>query len=349
MTSKQRVRMAVKHQKPDQIPAAFEAVSSVMNRLLREYKLSDRDQLYQKFQIDIVPIGAKYTGPPLKEYTDTNGNLVKESLWGWEETIHTTEIDSYFVTSRFPLAGCKSIADVDAHRWPDPDWFDYEDIKRQCDKYSNKAIIFGHEGPFQIVTFLISMEEFFILMMEEPDVAKHILNKMLAFELEYYDRVLKAADGQIDIIRPHDDYGTQISLLFSVDMWQEFFKESTRKLVDLTHKYGAFYQQHSCGAVAPIIPDLIECGVDVLEPLQKLPGLYADELWRDYGGKIAFHGGIDTQGLLPNGTPDQVQTEVRHYIETLGKNGGYILMSSQGLEPDVPIANIEALYTTRRD
>ena len=85
--------------------------------------------------------------------------------------------------------------------------------------------------------------------------------------MEYYKRCFEAAKGKIDILRPHDDYGTQISLLFSIDMWKEFFEENTRKLVNLAHSYGAFYQQHSCGAIGPLIPYLIDCGVDALEPI----------------------------------------------------------------------------------
>ncbi len=111
-----------------------------------------------------------------------------------------------------------------------------------------------------------------MLMVDEPEAAKCLLNRIVDFEMEYYRRLLEAGQGKIDIIRPHDDYGTQISLLFSVDMWREFFRENTKQLTELTHKYNAFYQQHSCGAVRPIIPELINCGVDVLEPLQKVEG-----------------------------------------------------------------------------
>lgn len=348
MNSKERVRKAVNYEAPDRIPAAFEAVPSVNERLMKEYGFSSIDQIYDKFDIDIAPIYSRYIGPELKESRNERGDLVKETFWGYEETIYTTDVDSYFTTTRYPLAGCETIEDVDRMNWPNPDWFDYEAIKRQCEHYKDKAIIFGHEGPFQIVTFLISMEEFFVLMVEEPDVAKHILKRMMDFELEYYERTLIAADGQIDFIRPHDDYGTQISMLFSIDMWREFFKENTKKLVNLAHKYGAFYQQHSCGAIAPLIPELIDCGVDVLEPLQKVPGLYPEDLQK-YRGQICFHGGIDTQNLMPYGTPEEVRREARHYMEKLGKGGGYLLMSSQGLEPDVPTANIEALFTVSRE
>ena len=302
MTSKERVRAAITHQNPDQIPAAFEAVHSVVQKLLHHYHFTSYDQLLDKFQIDIVPVSPRYIGPPLKE----NNND------------------------------------------PGPDWFDYSEITRQCRKYPDKAIITGHEGPFQIVTFLIPMDEFFMLMIDSPEVAKRILERMLEFELEYYRRILEAGNGLIDIIRPHDDYGTQISLLFSVDMWREFFMENTKKLTALAHRYNAFYQQHSCGAVRPLIPDFIDCGVDVLEPLQKVKGLEPESLWEAFGGKITFHGGIDTQKVLPYGTPKEVARETAYYMKSLHHNGGYILMASQCFEGDVPVENIEAVYQVPR-
>jgi uroporphyrinogen decarboxylase len=181
----------------------------------------------------------------------------------------------------------------------------------------------------------------------EPAFAHRIYDRMVEFELEYYERLLQAGDGQIDILRPHDDYGTQISLLFSPDMWRTFFKENTKKLTDLAHRYRACFMQHSCGAVGPIIPELIDCGVDILEPIQKVPGLEPDFLKRAYGDRLAFHGGIDTQSILPFGTVEDVRRETRRYIDTLNVNGGYILMASQGFEGDVPIENIEALYAER--
>lgn len=199
-----------------------------------------------------------------------------------------------------------------------------------------------------MVTFLMEMDEFFMLMLDEPETAQRILDRMNEFEMEYYRRIFEASEGKVDILRPHDDYGTQISLLFSIDMWRQFYKENTKKLVNLAHEYGAFYQQHSCGAVGPLIPEFIECGVDALEPVQKVKGLEVETLAEKYNGKIVFHGGIDTQGLLPFGKPEEVKREVRRFMDLLGKDGGYILMASQGFEGDVPIENIEAVYSVDR-
>ncbi|MDY2939057.1 MAG: uroporphyrinogen decarboxylase family protein [Fusicatenibacter sp.] len=348
MTSKERVRTCMEGKKPDRIPATFEAVWSVEEKLLKHYGYTDYEQLLERFEIDIVPAYPKYIGPELKSYQNEKGEQVNESWWGYETTMHTTSVDTYETTTYFPLNEVESVEDVDRIPFPDPDWFDYSSIRETCDKYPDKAIIVGHEGPFQMATFLMEMDRFFILMVEEPEIAKRILERINEFEMEYYRRILEAGEGKVDVLRPHDDYGTQISLFFSLDMWREFFRENTRKLVELAHRYGAFYQQHSCGAVEPLIPEFIACGVDALEPLQKVKGLEAETLAEKYRGQIVFHGGIDTQGILPFGTAEDVRRETRHYMETLGKDGGYILMASQGFEGDVPIENIEAVYEVNR-
>lgn len=348
MTSRERVRAAILHQKPDRTPAAFEAVGTVKERLMKHYGFTSYDQLIDKFEVDIVPVAPKYIGPELKRYTNEKGEQVLQSYWGFEETLHVTDVDTYAITSYYPLNGAETLEDINKFQFPDPDWFDYSSLKEQCDRYPDKAIIMGHEGPFQIVTFLMEMDQFFMLMLDEPEAAHYLLDRMVEFELEYYRRCFEAAEGRIDILRPHDDYGTQISLLFSIDMWREFYQENTKKLVELAHKYNAFYQQHSCGAVAPLIPEFIACGVDVLEPIQKVPGLEPETLQEKYGGQITFHGGIDTQDLLPHGTAEEVKKETERFISTLSRDGGYILMSSQCFEGDVPIENIEAVYSVKR-
>lgn len=348
MNSKERVRRALSRQETDRVPANFEAVYTVTQRLLKHYGFKNIQQLYDKFSIDYANAGAKYIGPELKNYVNAEGNPVKQSFWGFENTTHTTKLATYGVTTYFPLDDVETIEEVEAYKWPDPDWFDYSSITAAVENNPDKAIVFGHEGPFQIVTNLMSMENFFILMIEEPDVAQRILDKMCEFELAFYTRCFEAGKGKLDVLRTHDDYGTQQSLLFSMDMWTKFFEKNTRKLVDLAHSYGAFFQQHSCGAVEPIIPKLIECGVDSLEPIQKVVGMDADELVKKYGGKISFHGGVDTQGILPRGTKQEVLQETERLIQTFGKTNGYILMASQGFEDDVPIENIEAVYEADR-
>ena len=350
MTSKERVRAAITYSYPDRTPAAFESIDLVKEKLLKHYGFTNENQLLDKFEIDIVSTYAPYTGPLKESFVNKQGHEVVYNSWEVGQIFHTIN-DRVFVTvADYPLAGLSTLKDLEKYSFPNPDNFNYEFVKRTCEKHKDKAIIVGHEGPFQMVTELMDTEEFCMLMVDEPEITKALLDKMVDFVVEYYERVFLAADGQVDIFRPHDDYGTQISLMFSIPMWREFFRDNTKKLASLAHKHGAFYMQHSCGAIAPLIPEFIDCGVDMLEPLQKLPGMDPETLFEKYGGKIVFHGGIDTQSILPFGTPDDVIKEVELYIRTLNPEGkgGYILMASQAIENDVPIENIEALYSTPR-
>lgn len=345
MTSKERVRKAATHQFPDRIPVGFEAISTVKKRLVAHYGLKDEYDLYDYYNADIVAVDAKYVGRPLKQYINDKGEQIFENFWGHEDTLVVTENDSYLSTVYYPLNEVTSIQEIDDYHWPRTEDFDYSVITDLVNRFSDKAIVIGHEGPFQYITYLVNMEEFFVLMIDEPEIAKHLLDRMVQFEIEHYTKMFEAGQGKIDILRVHDDYGTQLSLLFSVETWREFFKENTKKLADLAHSYGALYQQHSCGAIEPLINDLIECGVDILEPLQKVNGLHPEELKEKYEGKITFYGGIDTQTIIPFGTPEDVKNEVKHYTKLLNnKNGGYILMASQWFEVDAPIKNIEAIY-----
>lgn len=347
MNSKERVRAALSHQACDRVPANFECTKTVADKLLNHYNYTDMEQLYQRFDIDIRPVEPKYVGPELKRYTDDDGLEVREEFWGYHSKFHWTGHGMNDITCYYPLDEVETIEELLAYNWPKAEWFDYSNITEYVRKHPDKAIIIGHPGPFQIGTYLRSMDKLFMDMILKPDFVKVFYEKIVEFELAYYEAMFIAGEGKIDILRPHDDYGTQISLLFSIDMWKEFFRDNTKKLVDLTHKYDAFYMQHSCGAVRPLIPEFIKCGVDVLEPLQKIDGLYPDQLKEAFNGELSFHGGIDTQGVLPFGSAAEVLEETKKYVNTLGKDGGYILMSSQTLEDDVPIENIEALFSVR--
>ncbi|OGO80060.1 MAG: hypothetical protein A2Y21_11220 [Clostridiales bacterium GWC2_40_7] len=346
MTSKERVRKALMHIQPDVVPVDFACTQSTMEKLIKHYCFDREDQVYDRLDIDIRLVNPLYTGPELKSYCE-NGIQVQESYWGFKKKKYWNGKDYDSITCHYPFSDCESIDEIEAYQWPNADWFDYESVKHQCEKFRDRAIIIGSPGVYQYATFMREPEKLYMDMALHPELAQKIFDKFVAFELEYYERILQAADGQIDILRCHDDYGTQTSLLFSVDMWKRFFKSNTEKLSNLAHKYKGFYMQHSCGAVREIIPELIECGVDALDPVQKVKGMEPEGLKNDFGDKICFHGGIDTQFILPSGTAEDVRRETRYFIETLSVNGGYILYPSQEFQPDVPIENIEMMYKSR--
>ncbi|MFI3206234.1 MAG: uroporphyrinogen decarboxylase family protein [Clostridia bacterium] len=347
MTSKERVRATLSKQKPDRVPVDFSISARAKANMFNHYNFNSMDDVYEKFDIDIIEAAPKYIGKKLKDYTDTDGRRVTENFWGFHWKRYETETDSFGVVSVHPLKGVDTLEELEKYTFPNPDDFDYSPIAKMCEKYPDKAIIIGHPGSMQIATELMPTEELYMLMASEPEVAQAIFDGMLEFELEYYKRCFIAGNGKIDILRTHDDFGTQISMLFSEEMWVKFFKNNIKKLCDLSHKYNAFFMQHSCGAVGPLIPHFIDCGVDALDPIQKVTSLYIEDLLK-FKGKITFHGGIDTQDILPKGTSEEVSQEVRNYIENLATDGGFILSASQTLQVDIPYKNIEAIYFTSR-
>ena len=346
MNSKERVRAAIRHKQPDQVPADFGCVPEVWEKLQRHFHTDAQDEVLDRLGIDIRYIDADYIGPPLQSY-ELEGERVDENCFGWKSRRHWNGVEYNNIAIDLPLDNISSAREVLDYRWPSPDWFDYDSIKRKCDQYQDKAIMIGHAGLYQWMTFMRNAEKIFLEMALDPDIPKAMIHKLVEFELEYYSRILEAADGRIDILQVYDDYGTQNGLLLSKEMWREFFAENLKKLTGLAHRHGAFFMQHSCGAVQELIPDLIACGVDILDPIQKVPGMEIERLKQAFGDKLTFHGGIDTQKLLPFGTPQEVERATEYTIDLLNRNGGYILCSSQYFENDVPLENLLAVYRTR--
>lgn len=350
MTSKERVRAAFEHKTPDRVPATMQAVETAWDKMKEYFRVETQDEVMDILEIDtrIMDI-PPYIGNKKPDYVNANGEVVHTHPFGqrYVEKWNGVEYNNHTIWR--PMQHVETMEDFLAfHDWPDPDDFDYEAVKRFCDKHKDKAIRIGWPGPYQVFLEMYPAEQFYMLMADEPDLVKAMLNRYSDFYMELYERMFEAGDGAIDLIRPCDDYGTQISLLFSPQMWDEYFAENTKKLVQLAHKYGCYYLQHSCGAVRPIIPNLIDCGADGLEPIQKVKGMEVDSLKRDFGDQICFQGGVDTQRLLPFGTPEEVRRETEYIIETMNVNGGYILGPSQDFEGDVPVENIIALYDARK-
>jgi uroporphyrinogen decarboxylase len=345
MTSKERVRRAIQHKSPDRVPCFMNCVKETAENLQKHLGLETLQDVQDSLDIDIRNVDAPYIGPELPRIVHSDGSTEVGHWLGHRSVLfwNGMEYNSH-VTFR-PLAEMKTVEELDAWNWPNPEYFDYEVLRRDCTRYPNRALRIGWPGVFQVAGHLAGEEKLYMDMAGNPEFAQHLFNKLVDFEVEYYGRMFEAADGQLDMLCVCDDYGTQNSMLFSKGMWEQFFATNTRRLTDLCHKSNAFYVQHSCGAIREIIPSLINCGVDVLDPIQKVTGMEPERLKTDFGDKICFHGGIDTQNLLPHGTPEQVCKETEYFIDVLNRNGGYILGPSQSFEGDVPVENILALYS----
>jgi len=346
MTSKERVLTAIHLAQPDRVPIDLLPNRWVEERLHRDLGTTTHHELLQRLHCDIVDLRGVvdpiYRGPvPL---VCEKGDGVRENIWGWrQKTVQTaTGPEEQFV--EFALSDATTLEALARHPWPSPDWFDFSEIAARLEPWKEFAVMASGPSVFQHPTFLRRIDNLLMDMAAEPEMAHYIMDRFTDYYLDYYDRMLTAAKGKIDILRTADDMGMQHSLFISAEMFRTFVKPRLKKLVDMAHSHGVKFMFHSCGAILPLIDDLIEIGVDILDPLQAAAeGMEPQVLKDGYGSRLCLHGGICTQYLLPQGSPEEVRSEVKRRIEIFGKGGGYILSPCHVLQNDVPTANIVAM------
>ena len=350
MTGKERIRAALQHQETDRVPSTMQCVETAWEKLRKYFQANTNDEVMDILEIDTrIMDMPPYIGPTVEPYTDEKGDMIYTNELGCEYINKWNGVEYNRHIISHPYSIIKTWEDFEKFEdWINPDHYDYNAVTEFVKRYPDKALRIGWPGPYQVFTLLYDAEEFYMNMYEEPELMKAMLNRYCDSCYEIYERMYEAANDQIDIIRLCDDYGTQRSTLFSPAMWDEFFAENTIRFVEQAHRHNCFYEQHSCGAIRAIIPNLIRCGVDALEPIQKVAGMDVDELKKIFGDELCFQGGVDTQGVLPFGTPEEVYRETTRVIKALYKKGGYILCGSQDFEGDVPVENIVALYEARK-
>jgi len=346
MTPKERIRAALEHKDTDRVPTTMSCVGTAWENLRNYLNVETNEDVMLHFEIDtrIMAI-PPYIGPKIEPFKNEQNETVYTHPFGYQyiNKWNGVEYNSHIVSHPYDVM--QTMEDFERFDgWFNPDHYDYNAVTEFVKQHEDKAIRIGWPGPYQVFTHLYDTEDFYVKMYEEPELVKAMLDKYCKATYEIYERMYEAANNKVDIIYCCDDYGTQISTLFSPSMWNEFFAENTKMFVEQAHRYGAYYMQHSCGAIRGILPNLAACGIDALDPIQKVVGMEVDSLKAEYGKQICFQGGIDTQHILPRGTPEEVYAETTRVIKALYKNGGYILCGSQDFEGDVPPENICALY-----
>jgi uroporphyrinogen decarboxylase len=272
-------------------------------------------------------------------------------IWSTHSYRMETMSGAYEGFKSWPLSQAQSVEDLKQHPWPEPDWWDFRPlpaIMRQLDTPAECHIRFRLGSVFEIGWQLRGLEEFMLDLASNPAIPLYIMDRLTEVYVENLRRVLEAdaaAGGRLDMVYFYDDVGTQNSLMVSKKMWKEYVRPHHVRLIELAHKYGKPVMYHTDGAIYPLIPDFIEMGVDVLNPIQPdAKGMEMDKLKAEFGDKLTFHGGVDIMRTLPKGTPEQVAAEVQDRVRVLGPGGGYILCSSHHIQPDTPIQNVLTLY-----
>jgi uroporphyrinogen decarboxylase len=242
------------------------------------------------------------------------------------------------------FADCEELEEVEAYEWPNPDYLDFTDTLASLRNSGEIYRASGFWSPFfHEVMDIFGLEKYFTKMYTHPEIVTAVTERIVGFYLEANRRFFEAAGDLVDGFFFGNDFGTQKGIMVSPDLFDRFVFPYLRQLTDLGKAHGYQTILHSCGSIHRVIPDLIACGVDALHPLQALAAdMDAETLTRDFKGKVAFIGGVDTQELLGNGSPEQVRVEVHRLIDVLGPNL-VVSPSHEAILPNVPMENIVAM------
>lgn len=306
--------------------------------IARYLRLDGEEAVLRYLNIDFRTIRPRYIGPILATYPDET----YDTVWG----IRRGGL-YYGQALNHPLEDVKTVKEVENYKWPEAKYWDVSHARGEAEQYKEYCLIGGAWSPFfHDVTELFGMETLFTNMVYNPKVAEAAIDHCLNFYLETSQGMFELVGDKLDIFFFGNDFGSQQSLLCSPQMWRHFFGPALKKLIELGHRYGLKTALHSCGSVYECIPDLIEMGLDILNPIQISAGnMTPEKLQREFGKDLVFFGGIDVQNILTFGTGREVRVETKRIMSILGANHKYILAPAHDyLLPEIPPENIVVMY-----
>jgi uroporphyrinogen decarboxylase len=365
LSHRERVIMSLKHQQPDRVPLDMMGNASM---LLDKTYLRLRDHLGLQ---PIAPIrsgtSANYYDERILEYFDIdfrrvflkkspkNMDLLHEDgsftdIWGIRYQQHGIFVN----IMESPLKNVQSIEDVDAYPWPTAqDLYNADglaEVAKKLYETTDYAVVARNPlspGFLDRGCFLVGMAEFLMLLALKPEIAARVVTHILDIHKGVYSIFLDAVGPYVHLVEAADDLGGQQQLLISPQMYRQFIKPAQTELYSLIHEKApqAFLVHHSDGNIFKIIPDLVQAGVNVLNPVQtSTNGMDALRLKENYGNIVAFHGAIEKM----EASKDELVAEVKEKCQILGKGGGYILASCNHMI-DVEPENIVAMFDTARE
>jgi len=340
MTPRERWLSVLGREKPDRVPMDYWTTDEARDKLMRHLGVSDELAMLRRLHIDRpISVSPRYVGPAIPADEDVFGVKKRDVDYG-------TGVYSEVVSN--PLASYTRVEEIEAdYRWPSPDWYDYSEVPQQIVGREDYPVRGGGSEPFLIYKNLRGQEQAFMDLVLHPEIVHYCLDKL--FELAYQNtvRIYESIPGKVMISYVAEDMGTQRGLMFSPAQIHEFLLPRMKRMIDLAHEAGAIVFHHSDGAIRRIIPDMIEAGIDVLNPIQwRCDGMEREGLVRDFGDKVVFHGGMDNQYTLAFGSVEEVRQEVLDNLRILGEGGGYILAPCHNIQAVSPPENIVAMYET---
>ena len=339
MTPRERWLAVVNRDPPDRMPMYYRATGEATRKLL-DYLDCDAAEMHARLHIDTTAgVGPAYAGPAPRAGEDIYGCRSRTVDYG---------TGAYVECVYHPLAQYGSVAEIEAnYTWPSVDWNDYSAIPRQVEAARGRVIAGGGSEPYLHYKRLRGEEQAYIDLVEHPDIVHYCMEKLYGFCYENTRRIYEQAPGEVDVTSVAEDMGAQDRLLYSREHLDEFFFPYMRRMMDLAHEAGARVNTHSDGAIREILPDLIEMGADIVNPIQwRCAGMDREGLSRDFGEALVFEGGVDNQYTLPFGTVEEVREEVCENIRILGAHGGYVMTPCHNIQAVGPPENVVAMYDT---
>lgn len=375
MTPRERVRAALKHQEPDRVPVALGG--SAQHLAEHRYVV-----LRDHFGLNDIPrrtLVGFYTTPDYNPILDKLGtdirylhirppqNFIHNSLLGKENFVEF--VDEWGLTHRFtsgyyelagtPLAEDFTKEGIEAFPWPDP----YDPTRvvgvatelKELYEETDYALalhrpVYGNL--WEMARSLLGMEKALMSTLLEPDMLERLFWKLAEVQYGFYDVMLEIVGPYIEFVEMAEDLGTNMGPMFSPKFYREVMKPVHKQFIKQIKSKapGVKILLHNDGAIREFLPDLIEAGFDILNPIEShLPGMDPAELKRDFGDALVFQGGVNVKEILPKGTEDEIRGEVRLRIEQMATGGGYILGPTHNLSNDIPLENILTFFKAGRE
>lgn len=328
MTHRERILAAIQFEKTDRIPytlmqAGGSLVPEVRNYFKIVHGLNEEDEILDFLDTDIRWLMPEYIGPACSTVAIDAEN--RQQKLSYSDALYR------------PLADAKTCDDVANYPWPNPDWFQLPDYRAARIKWPDHAIVSGLPW-FGFTMFCeacsaFGMQAAMEMMVIQPDVFKAFVERQHQFVMAFLKRAVKEAKGLVDIFWLGDDFAGNDNMLISPQDWRFLIKPYLADQVRFLRSQGFYVQFHSCGAVRSVLNDFIDIGINILEVMQvTAKGMDVETLAREFGGRLAFSGGIDCQNLMIYGSPDQIRSEVKRNLDAFSNCGGYIVANAHCID-----------------
>jgi uroporphyrinogen decarboxylase len=375
--SRERVCWALSHQEPDRIPLDLGGTGLSTIHITAYHNLRHHlglpeiepdvafvpeqlvrvdEDLAQRLEADVRPVLPGTASSFEYVFRDEGDYEAYTDEWGigWRMP---REGGLYYDMYQYPLAAAQSLEEMKAHPFPDPlDDGRFATLRAQAEAAVAKGKSVALAGPCagiaEVYSWMRGYEEYYVDLARHKDWVGYMLDRLVEFKSAYWERALREIGDLVDVVVEADDLGSQHSLLMSPRTYRQVIKPRHARLFSFIKAQAPVKVfLHSCGAVRRLIPDLIEAGIDILNPVQiSAADMDLRELKREFGPDLVFWGGgVDTQHVLGTATPAEIKDHVRQNIEALAPGGGFVFATVHDIQANVPPENILAVWEAWRE